>query len=68
MAATHGGSHCLPRAVDPEVRELPSRTHKRARRGQFVGMLTQEKNRFGFALKPGQKGLQKHLDVRAACL
>jgi len=32
-----------------------------ARRRQIIGMLTQEKNRLGFALKPVQKGIEKHI-------
>lgn len=52
--------------VRPEVRELPSEDTQAldalvARRRQLIGMLTQEKNRLGFALKPVQKGIKKHI-------
>jgi transposase len=52
--------------VRPNVRELPSEEAQVldalvARRRQIVGMLTQEKNRLGFALKPVQKGIRKHI-------
>jgi len=52
--------------VRPEVRELPSEEAQEldalvSRRRQIVGMLTQEKNRLGFALGPVQKGIRKHI-------
>jgi transposase len=52
--------------VRPEVRELPSEAAQEldalvARRRQVIGMLTQEKNRLGFALKPVQQGIRKHI-------
>ena len=52
--------------VRPNVRELPSEDAQAldalvARRRQIIGMLTQEKNRLGFALKPVQKGIRKHV-------
>jgi len=52
--------------VRPEVRPLPSEETQAldaliARRRQIIGMLTQEKNRLGFALKPVQKGIRKHI-------
>ena len=52
--------------VRPEVRELPSEATRAleailARRRQIVEMMTAEKNRLGFALKPVQKGIQKHI-------
>jgi transposase len=52
--------------VQPEVRELPSDEARAldaiiARRRQIIDMITAEKNRLGFALKPVQKGIQKHI-------
>lgn len=52
--------------VQPEVRELPSEETRAleaivARRRQIIEMTTAEKNRLGFALKPVQKGIQKHI-------
>lgn len=52
--------------VRPSVRELPSEDAQAldalvARRRQIIGMMTQEKNRLGFALKPVQKGIRKHI-------
>ena len=52
--------------VRPEVRQLPSEEAQAldallARRRQIIGMLTQEKNRLGFALGPVQKGIKKHI-------
>jgi transposase len=52
--------------VRPEVRELPSEATRAleailARRRQIIEMTTAEKNRLGFALKPVQKGIQKHI-------
>lgn len=52
--------------VRPAVRELPSADAQEldalvARRRQIIGMLTQETNRLGFALKPVQKGIRKHI-------
>ena len=52
--------------VRPEVRELPSEEARAleaivARRRQIIEMITAEKNRLGFALKPVQKGIQKHI-------
>lgn len=52
--------------VRPEVRQLRSDEAQAldalvARRRQIIGMLTQEKNRLGFALKPVQKGIKKHI-------
>ena len=32
-----------------------------SRRRQVIEMITAEKNRLGFALKPVQKGIQKHI-------
>jgi len=48
------------------VRELPSDEARAleaivARRRQIIDMITAEKNRLGFALKPVQKGIQKHI-------
>lgn len=53
--------------VRPQVRALPSEDAQAldalvARRRQLIGMLTQEKNRLGFALAPIQKGIKKHID------
>lgn len=52
--------------IRPQVRDLPSEAAQEldalvARRRQIIGMLTQEKNRLGFALKPIQKGIKKHI-------
>lgn len=52
--------------VRPQVRELPSEEALAldalvARRRQIIGMLTQEKNRLGFALRPVQRGIRKHV-------
>ena len=52
--------------VKPQVRELPSEEARAleaivARRRQIIEMITAEKNRLGFALKPVQKGIQKHI-------
>jgi len=52
--------------VRPQVRELPSEEARAleaivARRRQIIEMITAEKNRLGFALKPVQKGIQKHI-------
>lgn len=52
--------------VRPDVRELPSEEARAleavvARRRQIIDMITAEKNRLGFALKPVQKGIQKHI-------
>lgn len=52
--------------VRPAVRELPSEEAQAldalvARRRQIIGMITQEKNRLGFALQPVQKGIRKHI-------
>ncbi|MHB1194940.1 MAG: IS110 family RNA-guided transposase [Longimicrobiales bacterium] len=52
--------------VRPEVRELPSEEARAldavvARRRQVIEMITAEKNRLGFALKPVQKGIEKHI-------
>lgn len=52
--------------VKPQVRELPSEEARAlsaivARRRQVIEMITAEKNRLGFALKPVQKGIEKHI-------
>ena len=52
--------------VQPQVRELRSEDAQAldalvARRRQIIGMLTQEKNRLGFALPAVQKGIKKHI-------
>lgn len=52
--------------VKPQVRELPSEEARAlsaivARRRQIIEMITAEKNRLGFALKPVQKGIEKHI-------
>jgi transposase len=52
--------------VKPQVRELPSEEARAlealvSRRRQIIDMITAEKNRLGFALKPVQKGIQKHI-------
>ena len=54
--------------VRPAVRELPSEDAQEldalvARRRQIIGMLTEETNRLGFALKPVQKGISKAYHV-----
>ena len=52
--------------VRPPVRPLPDDAAREldailGRRRQIVGMITAERNRLGFALKPVQKGIQKHI-------
>lgn len=52
--------------VRPQVRELPSEEARAlgalvSRRRQIIDMITAEKNRLGFALKPVQKGIAKHI-------
>ena len=52
--------------VKPQVRALPSEEARAlsaivARRRQVIEMITAEKNRLGFALKPVQKGIEKHI-------
>lgn len=52
--------------VRPQVRELPSEEARAlealvSRRRQIIDMITAEKNRLGFALKPVRKGIQKHI-------
>jgi transposase len=52
--------------VRPPVRPLPDAETRAldailGRRRQIVGMITAERNRLGFALKPVQKGIQKHI-------
>ena len=52
--------------VRPQVRDLPSDEARAlgalvSRRRQIIEMITAEKNRLGFALKPVQKGIQKHI-------
>ncbi len=52
--------------VRPQVRELPSEEARElgalvSRRRQIIDMITAEKNRLGFALKPVQKGITKHI-------
>lgn len=52
--------------VRPHVRELPTEEARTlgaivARRRQIIDMITAEKNRLGFALKPVQKGIEKHI-------
>jgi transposase len=52
--------------VKPQIRELPSEEARAlnaivARRRQIIEMITAEKNRLGFALKPVQKGIRKHI-------
>ena len=52
--------------VQPEVRGLPTEEARAleaivARRRQIIEMITAEKNRLGFALKPVVKGIQKHI-------
>jgi transposase len=52
--------------VRPQVRDLPSEEARAlgalvSRRRQIIDMITAEKNRLGFALKPVQKGIEKHI-------
>ena len=52
--------------VQPEVRGLPTEEARTleaivARRRQIIEMITAEKNRLGFALKPVERGIQKHI-------
>ena len=52
--------------VRPQVRELPSGEARAlgalvSRRRQIIEMITAEKNRLGFALKPVRKGIAKHI-------
>jgi transposase len=52
--------------VKPQVRALPSEEARAlsaivARRRQVIEMITAEKNRLGFALKPVQKGIERHI-------
>lgn len=52
--------------VRPPVRPLPDDEARAldaliGRRRQIIDMITAEKNRLGFALKPVQKGIQKHI-------
>jgi transposase len=52
--------------VRPQVRDLPSEEARAlgalvARRRQIIDMITAEKNRLGFALKPVHKGIEKHI-------
>lgn len=52
--------------VRPAVRPLPDPSAREldailGRRRQIIDMITAEKNRLGFALKPVQKGIQKHI-------
>ena len=52
--------------VRPQVRELPSEEARAlgalvSRRRQVIEMITAEKNRLGFATKPVQKGIAKHI-------
>lgn len=52
--------------VRPQVRDLPSDEARAlaalvSRRRQIIEMITAEKNRLGFALKPVQKGIKKHI-------
>lgn len=52
--------------VRPQVRELPSEEARAlgalvSRRRQIIDMITAEKNRLGFAMKPVQKGIAKHI-------
>ena len=52
--------------VRPQVRELPSDEARAlgalvSRRRQIIDMITAEKNRLGFAMKPVQKGIAKHI-------
>jgi transposase len=52
--------------VRPPVRPLPDAAAREldailGRRRQIIDMITAEKNRLGFALKPVQKGIEKHI-------
>ena len=52
--------------VRPQIRDLPSEEARAlealvSRRRQVIEMITAEKNRLGFALKPVQTGIQKHI-------
>ena len=52
--------------VRPQVREFPSEEARAlealvSRRRQIIDMITAERNRLGFAQKPVQKGIQKHI-------
>ena len=52
--------------VRPPVRALPDEAAREldaiiGRRRQIIDMITAEKNRLGFALKPVQKGIRKHI-------
>jgi len=52
--------------VRPQVRNLPSEEARAlgalvSRRRQIIDMMTAEKNRLGFALKPVQKGIKQHI-------
>lgn len=52
--------------VRPQVRDLPSDEARAlgalvSRRRQIIEMITAEKNRLGFALKPVHKGIKKHI-------
>jgi transposase len=52
--------------VRPQVRELASEEARAlgavvSRRRQIIDMITAEKNRLGFALKPVQNGIEKHI-------
>jgi transposase len=52
--------------VRPQVRDLPSEEARAlgalvSRRRQIIDMITAEKNRLGFALKPVEKGIAKHI-------
>ena len=52
--------------VRPPVRPLPDAAAREldailGRRRQVIDMITAEKNRLGFALKPVQKGIEKHI-------
>jgi transposase len=52
--------------VRPQVRPLPDEATRTldalvGRRRQIIGMITQEKNRLGFALPALHKGIQKHI-------
>lgn len=52
--------------IRPTVRPIPGEAAQAldalvSRRRQIIGMLTQEKNRLGFALRPVQKGIKKHI-------
>jgi transposase len=52
--------------VRPQVRDLPTEEARAlvalvSRRRQIIDMITAEKNRLGFAMKPVQKGIAKHI-------